>query len=110
MKSNGGLKGRNLRRPQLRPDVELPAKLECVVYVGSMQDLENPCPVPTPQLPDILPDMDSKTNQQRTRKLSDLNLYVSFTVPEDANEFRVHYNLSGDNLSAAVYSLDVSLR
>jgi hypothetical protein len=99
-----------VRRPQLRPDVELPAKLECVVYVGSMLDIENPCTVPTPQLPDILPDMDQNTNQQHVRKLSDLNLYVSFIVPEDTNGFKVHYSISADNLSAAVYSLDVSFR
>lgn len=99
-----------LRRPQLRADVELPARLECVLYSGTMLDIENPCTIPSPQLPDILADTDESTNQQHVRKQSDLNLYVSFIVPDESTGFRVHYTVSADNLSAAVYSLDVHFR
>jgi hypothetical protein len=98
-------------RPIVRVDVELPSHVDCLVYRGAMQtsDIEQPCQVPTPVLPDISPDPDVTTNHKPQGKESDLNLFVSVTVPVGATEFTLRYSVSAENASASVYSLHIKL-
>jgi hypothetical protein len=97
-----------LRKPKVTASVESPAHYECVYFRGYNVRQDNPCELPSVELPDLLPDSGGHDIQNFKPRDLDENFFVYYTIPKGSDTTTVHLTVSGENLTAATYSAYVA--
>ena len=100
----------SVRKPKITASIEFPAHYECVYFRSYAVRSKNPCDLPPVELPDLLPDDGGHDVQNFKSRDLDQNFFVYFTTPKDAEGTTIHFTVSGDNLTAATYSMYVAFK